>query len=106
MSSLIIFIPVYICNSARGSIFFITENIPFIINSAWRSADHNEKVGGKPDSSHLKGLAVDIKVTNSRQRFIILQSLIAAGFNRIGIAKTFIHVDGDNEKDPRVTWLY
>ncbi len=81
-------------------------DIPFIINSAWRSVEHNEKVGGKPDSSHLKGLAVDIKVTNSRQRFIVLQSLIAAGFNRIGIAKTFIHVDGDNEKDPRVTWLY
>ena len=81
-------------------------DIPFVINSAWRSAEHNEKVGGKPDSSHLKGLAVDIKVTNSRQRFIVLQSLIAAGFNGIGIAKTFIHVDGDNEKDPRVTWLY
>ncbi len=84
----------------------VIADIPFIINSAWRSPEHNKKVGGKPNSSHLKGLAVDIKIENSRQRFIVLQALIAAGFTRIGIAKTFIHVDGDNEKDPRVTWLY
>ena len=84
----------------------VIADIPFIINSAWRSPEHNKEVGGKPNSSHLKGLAVDIKIENSRQRFIVLQALIAAGFTRIGIAKTFIHVDGDNEKDPRVTWLY
>jgi len=84
----------------------VIADMPFIINSAWRSPKHNKEVGGKPNSSHLKGLAVDIKIENSRQRFIVLQALIAAGFTRIGIAKTFIHVDGDNEKDPRVTWLY
>ena len=80
--------------------------IPFIITSAWRSPEHNKKVGGTPNSSHLKGLAVDIVADDSRKRFTILQALIAAGFTRIGIAKTFIHVDGDTEKDPRVTWLY
>ena len=84
----------------------VIADMPFIINSAWRSPEHNKDVGGKPNSSHLKGLAVDIKIENSRQRFIVLQSLIAAGFNRIGIGKTFIHVDGDKDKDPRVTWLY
>ena len=81
-------------------------DIPFIINSAWRSPEKNKSVGGKPGSSHLKGLAVDISAENSRKRFTILQALIAAGFTRIGIGKTFIHVDGDTEKDPRVTWLY
>lgn len=80
--------------------------IPFKINSAYRTPEHNAKIGGKPNSSHLKGLAVDISVTDSRQRFIVLQSLIQAGFNRIGVAKTFIHVDDDKDKDAEVVWLY
>ena len=80
--------------------------IPFKINSAWRSAEENKEAGGKPNSSHLKGLAVDISVTDSRSRFIILKALIQVGFHRIGIAKTFIHVDDDKNKDPEVTWLY
>jgi zinc D-Ala-D-Ala carboxypeptidase len=80
--------------------------IPFIINSAWRSKEDNKRVGGKPNSSHLKGLAVDIKATNSRQRGLILDALRSVGFSRIGIAKTFIHVDLDFDKDQDVTWLY
>ena len=73
-------------------------NIPFIINSGYRSKHHNSLVGGKSDSSHLKGLAVDIKCTNSRDRYIILHSLIYCGFHRIGINKSFIHVDMDERK--------
>ena len=80
--------------------------IPFIINSAWRSEEDNKRVGGKPNSSHLKGLAVDIKATNSRQRGLILDALRSVGFSRIGIAKRFIHVDMDFDKDQDVTWLY
>ena len=80
--------------------------IPFVINSAWRSVEKNKEVGGKFNSSHLKGLAVDISVTNSRQRFVILESLIKVGFNRIGIADTFIHVDLDKEKSEKVIWTY
>ena len=80
--------------------------IPFKINSAYRTPEHNAKIGGKPNSSHLKGLAVDISVTNSRQRFIILKALLDTGFNRIGIAKSFIHVDDDKSKDSQVVWLY
>lgn len=80
--------------------------IPFKINSAWRSAEKNKEVGGKPNSSHLKGLAVDISVTDSRSRFIIFKALMQVGFHRIGVAKTFIHVDDDKNKDPEVVWLY
>ena len=80
--------------------------IPFKINSAYRTPEHNAKIGGKPNSSHLKGLAVDISVTNSRQRFIVLKALLDTGFNRIGIAKSFIHVDDDKSKDSQVVWLY
>lgn len=81
-------------------------NIPFIINSAYRSPEHNAKIGGKPNSSHIKGLAVDISVTNSRQRFIVLNALLNVGFTRIGIADTFLHVDLDSEKSKDVIWTY
>lgn len=80
--------------------------IPFKINSAYRSPEHNAKIGGKPNSSHLRGLAVDISVRDSRSRFIVLDALIRVGFNRIGIADTFIHVDLDREKSDKVVWTY
>lgn len=80
--------------------------IPFNINSGYRTRSHNKKVKGSSDSSHLKGLAVDISCTDSRSRFIILDALKSVGFNRIGIAKTFIHVDLDFDKSQRVIWTY
>ena len=79
--------------------------IPFVINSAYRSPEHPLSIKN-PTSSHLKGLAVDISVTNSRQRFIVLNALLEVGFIRIGIADTFIHVDLDNEKSKDVIWTY
>ena len=80
--------------------------IPFIINSAYRSPEHNAKIGGSPNSSHLKGLAVDIKATDSRTRFNVLNALISVGFTRIGIADTFIHVDLSADKVQNVIWTY
>jgi uncharacterized protein YcbK (DUF882 family) len=80
--------------------------IPFKINSGYRTKAHNKKVKGSPNSSHMKGLAADIHCADNKSRFTILTSLIAAGFNRIGIAKTFIHVDLDTNKDTGVNWLY
>jgi zinc D-Ala-D-Ala carboxypeptidase len=80
--------------------------IPFHINSAFRTPEKNAEVGGKSNSSHLRGLAVDISTTDSRTRFIVLQSLIAAGFTRMGVASNFIHVDDDKEKSQNVVWTY
>ena len=79
--------------------------IPFVINSAYRSPTHPLSIKN-PTSSHIKGLAVDIRCNTSRNRFIILDSLIAVGFNRIGIADSFIHVDLDLSKSDNVTWTY
>ena len=79
--------------------------IPFIINSAYRSPEHKESIKN-PTSSHIKGLAVDIKAKDSRTRGVILDALRCVGFTRIGIAKTFIHVDLDYSKSQNVTWLY
>jgi hypothetical protein len=81
-------------------------NIPFKINSGYRTKEHNKKVGGKSDSSHLVGKAVDIAYSNSRDRWIIITALQEAGFNRLGIAKTFVHTDSDQTKSPDVIWTY
>ena len=80
-------------------------NIPFIINSAYRSPEHPESIKN-PSSSHIKGLAVDISVKDSRTRFLILDALLVVGFNRIGISETFIHVDSDLDKSQSVIWTY
>tara|TARA_R110000787_G_scaffold70091_1_gene155822 strand:- start:15945 stop:16298 length:354 start_codon:yes stop_codon:yes gene_type:complete len=80
--------------------------IPFKINSGFRTKKHNQIVGGRFGSSHLKGLAADIGYTGSRERYLILHSLLKAGINRVGVGKTFIHADSDITKDENVVWLY
>ena len=79
--------------------------IPFIINSSIRCAQHNDNQGGRINSAHLTGNAVDIKTTNSTARFAIIESLLCAGFNRIGVYGTFIHVDNDLTKPQKVFWV-
>ena len=79
---------------------------PFKINSSWRDKETNRKAGGKSNSSHLRGNAVDISCISSKNRFLIVDALITAGFSRIGIAKTFIHCDVDENLPQNVMWLY
>jgi len=79
--------------------------IPFKITSGWRCQHHNAEVGGRPNSSHVKGYAVDIRTRNDWERSEIVSALILAGFRRIGIAKNFIHVDSDPNKE-RAIWTY
>lgn len=81
-------------------------NIPFIITSGYRCEAHNEAVGGKSNSAHTRGRAADIKATDSRSRFLIVEALLAAGFTRIGVAKTFIHADDDPTLPQEVMWDY
>jgi len=88
-------------DEARG-----IANIPFKINSGFRTQEHNKKVKGKKSSSHLSGLASDISCVDSRSRFIILSALIQVGFTRIGIGNTFIHCDCDINKASQVVWTY
>ena len=83
----------------------VLSNTPFRINSGYRSHSHNQKVGGTPNSSHLKGCAADIHISSSVQRMKVLAALVDAGFRRIGIADTFIHVDNDPSKND-ACWTY
>jgi uncharacterized protein YcbK (DUF882 family) len=79
---------------------------PIHITSGYRTESHNRKVGGVDSSSHLKGLAVDVACVRSNDRFKMLNALLEVGFNRIGVASTFIHVDIDKDKSQNVIWTY
>ncbi len=79
---------------------------PFFITSGFRTAEHNEKVGGKDESAHTTGKACDIKCDISNQRWQVIKWAIDFGIQRIGIGKDFIHLDTDESKPQRVMWLY
>ena len=70
--------------------------IPFPLSSAYRCPKHNKAVGGVPTSSHTRGYAVDIRCVDSHSRFVMLQALLEAGFRRIELAPTWIHVADTN----------
>jgi uncharacterized protein YcbK (DUF882 family) len=85
--------------------------VPFKVNSGYRTqAHHNSltKRGFKTakNSAHLRGFAADIHAPDSSQRYAILAACIKAGFNRIGVANTFIHVDNDPSLPEDVIWTY
>lgn len=79
-------------------------NIPFRVNSAYRSKDWEILHHRDGSSSHTKGCAIDIRCLNSNQRSIMLNAFVRAGFRRIGIYPRFIHVDCDRSK-PDAVWL-
>lgn len=85
---------------------------PVYITSGVRSQHRNIEVGGAPNSSHLRGLAVDISDNNkgemlsSKFRYVAMMTLINMNIGRIGLANTFIHFDIDKEKGQDVVWMY
>lgn len=78
---------------------------PMVIVSGLRCPTHNRNEGGKDDSAHLTGEAVDIEVGNSRDRYELL-SLLMVNFQRIGIGDSFLHVDIKQDKTQQVVWTY
>jgi len=87
----------------------LNRKIP--IHSACRCVKHNQEVGGSRTSSHLpnsSGLcqAVDGGVANSHESYEIVETAPKAGFTRIGVAATFVHLDTDSNKPQEVLWLY
>ena len=65
---------------------------PIIITSGYRTPEHNKKVGGAPNSQHLHGTAVDIKIYGMTPKQI-LPHAEAVGFTGIGLYSGHIHVD-------------
>ena len=89
-----------------------------LVGSGVRCAEHNQKVGGSPTSSHLVKLrddelaavAVDLQINTGNDAFELTKILMHVGFRRIGIRskgdRRFIHADLDTEKVQDVIWTY
>jgi len=71
---------------------------PVHINSAYRHADYNRRIGGKPESQHLTASAADITVKSKtpKQLKAIIEKMIKEKklrFGGIGLYPGFLHVD-------------
>lgn len=78
------------------------------INSGARSPSHNRNVGGVSNSSHKMPTckAVDIKAQTIFIRNHLVSVARDVGFKRIGVGRTFVHLDTDDMKSQYVAWGY
>tara|TARA_R110002072_G_scaffold226213_1_gene383197 strand:+ start:381 stop:722 length:342 start_codon:yes stop_codon:yes gene_type:complete len=77
---------------------------PFIITSGYRDKTHSIEARKTKAGTHAKGIASDIRINNGSQAYAIIKHAQSMGFNGIGVAKTFIHVD-TRDTTP-VVWCY
>ena len=77
---------------------------PFIVTSGYRSPSHSIESKKPKPGFHAQGIASDIKVNNGIERYLIVKNAVEMGFNGIGVAKTFIHID--NRSTEAVMWGY
>lgn len=80
--------------------------MPLTVVSGFRTAAHNVSVGGEPNSAHLRGYAADFAAIGSSSRSAIIIAAVKAGFTRIGIGSSFLHIDADPTLPQCVLWLY
>jgi uncharacterized protein YcbK (DUF882 family) len=79
---------------------------PIHITSGYRTKEHNETLkNASKNSSHLLGLACDIAITDSKDRYKIIRLALKLGINRIGVSRRFLHLDVDTNK-PNAIWTY
>ena len=78
---------------------------PLVIRSGFRCQRQNRKVGGKDNSYHLLGLAVDITILTDSGRYALIRSLLNHGWRRLGIGKNYVHADRGPTRWP-VIWTY
>lgn len=86
-------------------IFANVDEVPRI-SSGYRTEEYNIKVGGVNGSAHTKGLAVDFRITNNKQRYQVLEIAYMRKIQRIGEARTFIHIDIDLTRPFPRKWTY
>ena len=89
---------------------------PLTVTSGARCHKHNEETGGEKQSAHLPDAdnqcrALDLQMNTSsldRKRFVLMAN--RAGFQRLGIGKTFVHIDVAAEHGspglPEGWWTY
>ena len=77
---------------------------PFVITSGFRSPTHPIEAKKDVPGTHSQGIAADIKITSSAQRYTIIREALQMGFTGIGVAGDFIHVD--TRGSAPVIWVY
>ena len=77
---------------------------PFVITSGYRSPDHPLEATKEIPGTHAQGIAADIKITSSAQRYSIIKGALEHGFTGLGVAGDFIHLDTRGSLP--VIWTY
>lgn len=83
-----------------------TAGIPLVLNCAFRSKAWDLAKGRSGNSAHTRGKAADIRCLTNATRLKIVKAAILCGVKRIGIGKTFVHVDIDESLSQNVMWHY
>ena len=78
--------------------------MPFDIVSGCRCERHNKNIGGEKNSAHTRGKATDIRMAGSTFRYVFLTMALRI-FKRIGVYKSFCHVDVDETLPQPVIWV-
>lgn len=80
-------------------------NIPFIITSGLRTPAESIAAGGYATDPHTKGLAVDILCENDTDQYLIVNGAVQAGFKRIGLGKSHVHLDIEQDLPQNVLFI-
>lgn len=67
--------------------------VPYTPNSAYRTPEHNKRVGGSPKSQHLEGKAIDIPLLKGYTIDEMADIAEEICFDGIGKYETFMHLD-------------
>lgn len=79
---------------------------PIVITSGLRTPEQNAAAGGTNESSHMKGLAVDIQApVGQNEREKLIWALGRVGFRRLGLYDRHAHCDIDESKAQDVVWF-
>lgn len=72
-------------------------NKPIRVLSAYRTPEHNRKIGGARNSQHIQGRALDLRPPNGytvKQFYDVIKAIAPdCGIKGIGLYRTFVHID-------------
>lgn len=76
-------------------LYDICSDFPYfddlIITSMWRSVANNKRIGGKPNSKHLDGFAIDVKLNE------VSKKLVSTEKYQVIIEKNCVHIQRSAE---------
>lgn len=80
--------------------------IPMVLTSAYRSPSYELQHGRQGSSAHCQGKAVDVRCNSFANRYRIIRAALACGITRIGVAKSYVHLDVSTTHQQNVIWDY